>query len=174
MNPHTPIEIEVKLHIPSTAELAPRLEALGFQLEVRAQKERSVLWDRGSELFAKGCALRLRNYAGKACLTWKGPKIQDPMLKIRPEVETDVSDAEAMEGILQALGFAPVLVMEKTRALWRSTKLLACLDETPFGCFLELEGDPADIQSAMAQLGFSPEQAEPRSYPTLFREHGLA
>ena len=104
MNPHIPIETEVKLRIPSLAALAPRLQMLGFRLEVPAQAERSVLWDRGIELFSQGCALRVRNYAERSWITWKGPKIQDPILKIRPELETALADPVAMEGILRALG----------------------------------------------------------------------
>ena len=69
---------------------------------------------------------------------------------------------------------APVLTMEKIRAVWNRADLVACLDETPFGCFLELEGDPAAIRRAMEGLSLGPELAELRSYPTLFREHGLA
>ncbi len=65
MNPHVPIETEVKLRIPSTAELVPRLLALGFAPEVPAQVEHSVLWDRGTELFSQGCALRMRVYGGR-------------------------------------------------------------------------------------------------------------
>ena len=174
MNPHIPIETEVKLRIPSVGTLAPRLKELGFRLEVPAQAERSVLWDRGTELLTQGCALRMRDYAGLSWITWKGPKVEDPLLKVRPELETSVSNAEAMEGILRALGYTPVLAMEKIRALWRRADLVACLDETPFGCFLELEGDPAAIHHTMGDLGLGPELAELRSYPTLFREHGLA
>lgn len=174
MNPHIPVETEVKLRIPTTRELAPRLAAQGFQLEVPAQPERSVLWDRGSELLAQGCALRLRTYAGGTWITWKGPKVQDPLFKIRPELEASVSSAEALDGILRALGFAPILIMEKIRAVLRREDLVACLDETPFGCYLELEGDPEAIRNAMEGLDLGPELAEPRSYPSLFLEHGAA
>ncbi len=174
MNPQLPMEIEVKLHIPSTAELVPGLMALGFQLEIPAQVERSVLWDRDTELFSRGCALRLRTYAGGSWITWKGPKVADPLLKIRPEIETSVANAQAMEGILRALGYNPVMAMEKTRAVLRREDLVACLDETPFGCYLELEGDPSAIRQAMLGLGLGPERAELRSYPTLFLEHGAA
>ena len=174
MNPHIPIETEVKLRIPSTGPLAPRLDQLGFRLDVPAQPERSVLWDRGTELLAQGSALRLRNYAGRSWITWKGPKMEDPLFKVRPELETPISDAGAMEGILRALGYAPVLTMEKIRTVWNRADLVACLDETPFGCFLELEGDPAAIRRTMEDLSLGPELAELRSYPTLFREHGLA
>jgi adenylate cyclase class 2 len=174
MNPQEPIEIEVKLRISSTEAWIPALERLGFCRVIPAQTEQSVLWDRGAELLDRGCALRLRRYAGSATFTWKGPKTPDPMLKVRPERETGVSDPEAMEGILRALGYVPTMTMEKTRELWRSHDLVACLDQTPFGCFLELEGHEDAIRKTMADLGLGPELAEPRSYPALFQEHGLA
>ena len=66
------------------------------------------------------------------------------------------------------------MTMEKIRALWHRDDLVACLDETPFGCYLELEGEPGLIRSVMEALDLGPELAEPRSYPTLFSEHGLA
>lgn len=174
MEHHRPIETEVKLRLPDLEGIQARLEALGFVLTIPAQPETSQLWDRGTELFAQGCALRLRHYAGRTWLTWKGAKIPDALLKIRPELETECADAEALAGILRALGFEPVMRMVKTRALMAREGLVACLDEAPFGCFLELEGEGAAIQSTMAALGIGPEAAELRSYPTLFREHGLA
>lgn len=173
MNPQLPVETEVKLRIPSVDGWDARLEGRGFRLEIPAQREISVLWDRSTELLDQGCALRLRRYAGSATLTWKGPKRADPMLKVRPELETPVADPVAMEGILRALGYAPVMTMEKVRALWRRPDLVACLDQTPFGAFLELEGDVEAIRHCMAELDLSSGQAEPRSYPSLFRDHGL-
>jgi adenylate cyclase class 2 len=173
MNPQIPTETEVKLRIPSTASLAPQLLALGFTEETPPQLERSVLWDRDTELLSQGCALRVRNYAQRAWITWKGPKVQDALLKIRPELETALTDSATMEGILRALGYAPVMAMEKTRSVLRREGLVACLDDTPFGSYLELEGEPPAIRAAMESLGLGAELAELRSYPTLFREHGL-
>ena len=167
------LETELKLRIPATAPLRPRLEALGFWEVTPPQPERSVLWDRGGELASAGCALRTRHHAGEHRLTWKGARIPDPVLKIRPELETAVQDGQALEGVLHALGFSPVLVLEKVRAIWRSEALEACLDETPFGSYLELEGEAEAIRGALAQLGLSADQAEPRSYPELYRAHGL-
>jgi adenylate cyclase class 2 len=63
--------------------------------------------------------------------------------------------------------------MEKVRAVWRREELEACLDETPFGCYLELEGDPQAIRVAMEGLGLAPDRAETRSYPELYLAHGL-
>jgi adenylate cyclase class 2 len=197
MTQKSTLETELKLRIPTTTPYGPLLTALGFRQTTPAQPESSVLWDRQGELRAGGSALRVRRYAGATRLTWKGPKVPDALLKIRPEIETGVEDGPALEGILRALGFEPVMAMEKVRAVWvreiragaasprteagpegaaqdgPQVELVACLDETPFGCYLELEGDPQAIRAAMEGLGLAPDRAEPRSYPELYQAHGL-
>ncbi len=172
--PHKPaLETELKLRIPATEPYRPRLAALGFQEVTPAQPEFSVLWDRQASLRSAGSALRTRDYAGQVRLTWKGAKVPDALLKIRPELETGIEDGQALEAILRALDFEPVMRMEKLRAVWRRVDLEACLDETPFGCYLELEGEPQGIHAAMESLGLKPDQAETRSYPELYQAHGL-
>jgi adenylate cyclase class 2 len=171
---HKPaLETELKLRLPATGPYRPLLEALGFQEVTTDQPEISVLWDREESLRAAGSALRTRVYAGQTRLTWKGPKVPDALLKIRPELETGIEDGKALEAILRALGFEPVMRMEKIRAVWRRAELEACLDETPFGCYLELEGEPQAIHAAMEGLGLATDLAEPRSYPELYRANGL-
>jgi len=59
------------------------------------------------------------------------------------------------------------------RAVWRRPELEACLDETTFGCYLELEGEPQAIRASMEGLGLASDRAEPRSYPELYAAHGL-
>ena len=174
MNPHS-LETEVKLRVAALEPLAARLAELGFGEREPLQPEESVLWDRNVELLERGCALRVRRYAGRAWITFKGPKQNHPELKIRPEYESRIDDPAAMEAVLAALGYAPVLRMAKFRAVWqRADGLLACLDETPIGRFLELEGEPDAIRAAMAAVGIGKDSIEPRSYPTLYREAGLA
>jgi adenylate cyclase class 2 len=162
------LEIEVKLRIASPEILAPRLQAAGFRPVQPETLETNVLWDRAGELKAADCALRLRRYGDRTILTWKGARVADPRLKVRPERETGVADPEAMEAILAALGFAPVLTMVKHRAIWAREGLEACVDRTPFGCFLELEGDRDAIDGAMAELELGPERIETRSYAVLY------
>jgi adenylate cyclase class 2 len=167
------LETELKLRIPATGPYRPLLESLGFREVTAAQPELSTLWDRDGSLQAEGSALRTRVYAGQTRLTWKGPKVPDALLKIRPEHETGVEDGASLDAILRALGFEPVMRMEKVRAVWEREELEACLDETPFGCYLELEGEPQAIRAAMEGLGLAPDRAEPRSYPELYRAQGL-
>lgn len=167
------LETELKLRVPSVAALPPLLRSLGFEEVQPEAEEISVLWDREGALLTAGSALRIRRYGGATLLTFKGPKVPDPQFKIRPEHETEVAEAEALEAILRALGFVPVLRMVKHRALWRRAELEACLDRTPFGDFLELEGEPDAIKLALQGLGLDLSRVEPRSYPSLFREAGL-
>ena len=173
MKQKSALETELKLRIPATAPLVSRLQAQGFREILPAQPEQSVLWDCGGALRSQGSALRTRRYAGRTRLTWKGPKVPDALLKIRPELETGVEDGAALEAILRALGFAPTLRMEKVRAVWEGAGLEVCLDEAPFGCFVELEGEAGAIHAALAALDLSPDAAETRSYPELYVAHGL-
>lgn len=171
---HERLETEIKLPLQDPEPWPARLEAEGFRRIHGPQRELSVLWDRDGILAASGSALRLRRYGTTASLTWKGARIPDDRLKIRPELETAIEDAEAMMGILTALGFRPVLSLEKLREVWERPGLQACLDRTPFGAYLELEGDPPGIFRMLEALGLDPSRAEPRSYPELFVAHGLA
>ena len=165
------VEIEMKFRIPSLESLRPRLEACGFVPVHPQGDEVTRLWDRGGALAASGCALRMRRYAGRSVLTWKGPRREDPLLKIRSELETVVADGVAMEGILAALGYEPGAPMVKSRSVWRQGELEACLDEAPFGCYLELEGTREEIMAAMEVLALDLEQVEPRGYAMLFQAH---
>jgi len=170
--PH-PLETEVKIPVASLAPLRAQLIALEFRTTAEMQAESSVLWDRQRELLEKGCALRLRRYASGTRLTWKGPKREDAKLKIRPELETGVEDGVVLEAILRELGFAPVLSMEKRREVLVRPGLVACLDEAPFGNYLELEGSAEAIEAALRELGLQEAAVETRSYPALYQAHGL-
>jgi adenylate cyclase class 2 len=45
------------------------------------------------------------------------------------------------------------------------------VDETPIGCYVELEGDPQAIDRAAADLGFSPDRYVTATYRDLAEEH---
>ena len=170
MTPAQELEIEVKVRLAAPEGWPARLEALGLRAVQPPQPELSTLWDRDGALLAAGCALRTRRCAGTATLTWKGPRQPDPRLKVRPERETEVADPAALDAILLALGYRPWMRMQKERGLWEGPSLVACLDRTPFGCYLELEGPRDVLEAAFLRLGLSEADIETRSYPALFRE----
>lgn len=113
--------------------------------------------------------LRLRECGGVATLTWKGPPAPGPH-KDREEIETTVGDAGALRRVWERLGFETVFRYEKYRTTFRSAEPEgeAVLDETPIGCFLELEGSPEWIDINAQALGFTADEYITESYAALY------
>ena len=95
-------------------------------------------------------------------------------IKQQQEDETEVSDADAVEAILDALGFVPALVYEKRRATWRLGDAEIVIDELPFGLFMEIEGPEPAIRKIERQLAIKGLRAEHATYPQLTERHGQA
>lgn len=88
------------------------------------------------------------------------------------EVETVVSDGAAARRLLEGLGYGLALRYQKYRTPFRypdCDALAVTLDETPLGCFLEIEGEPAAIHRCAAALGFSRADYGTRSYLEIHR-----
>jgi adenylate cyclase class 2 len=151
-----PREIEIKLRFDSADEARKRLEQLGSRLREPRIFEDNILYDRKHDpLTTAGKALRLRRVGAVALLTYKGPVSGEQRYKIRIENETEVANGPATERILDALGFEPVYRYQKYRTVFELDELDVCLDETPLGCFVELEGPPKAIDGAASRLGFA-------------------
>ena len=74
------------------------------------------------------------------------------------ELESEVSAPETMAEILVSLGLVPQFRYEKFREVWRVGQTVICLDETPIGRFVEIEGTAAAIHRIAAALGLSPDR----------------
>jgi adenylate cyclase class 2 len=98
--------------------------------------------------------LRLRRAAGRAIVTYKGPRRIEDGVRAREELEFEVSDAGACARVLEALGYRPSYRYEKYREVYRHERVEIVIDELPIGCFLEIEGDSDAIHAAAAALGF--------------------
>jgi adenylate cyclase, class 2 len=72
--------------------------------------------------------------------------------KIQNEFEVVVDDFEGMHRILTALGFHAEQIYEKVRETWTLEQTLICLDEMPFGIFMEIEGTPEAIRKTAGLL----------------------
>jgi len=151
-------EVEVKLRCDSPAEARRRIEALGARLVHDRRFEDNVLFDRAADpLKPARKLLRLRREGDRALLTFKAPVRGERAHKVRIEEETAVEDAGATERILAGLGFSPHYRYQKYRTLFEAEGLEICVDETPLGCFIELEGEPQAIDRVAAELGYGPE-----------------
>jgi adenylate cyclase class 2 len=168
------IEREVKLRFPDAAAARAAVAALGAERVRERHLEDNLLLDDSAASLAGGRqALRLRRTEGRAVLTFKGrPEVDGSGQKARPETETDVSDPDAAQSILLALGFAPSFRYQKYREVWEWRGVEIVVDETPVGVFVEIEGAAAAIDEAAEALGRGKDAYVNASYPDLYRAQG--
>src|SRR5687768_11012712 len=168
------IEVEKKFRLTKRQRDAvlKRLPALGATLDREEFEENTLFGGGGNLLNVATCVLRLRRAGGKATLTYKQRLPRASAIKHQREEETRVEDPEAMEAILDALGFTPAMVYEKRRQIWRLGKTEILIDVLPFGLFMEIEGRETEIRAIERKLGLKGLRAEPATYPQLTAKHG--
>lgn len=147
-------ETEVKLRYESASAASDALLSQGAVLTGEREFEDNIVFDTANmRLRQEGMLLRLRRRGDRTILTLKAPVEGEHRHKVREERETDVGDFDEMRAIFSYLGFTPVYRYQKHRTRFRAGELEACLDETPIGCFVELEGDPGGIDAFAERLG---------------------
>jgi adenylate cyclase class 2 len=169
-----PLEIEVKFHLAAPEPMRLALLALGARSQGRHLEHNLRLEDRSDSLRAGGSILRLRRDR-RCTLTFKSRPAQASRdFKVAEELEVEVSDGDTMAQILLRLGFAPVQSYEKWRETLRIERCTCCLDEMPFGHFLEIEGPAEEIRPLSARLGLAWERRIMFTYLQIFemlRQH---
>lgn len=167
-----PIEIEKKYRLSqlSKVEVLGRLRELGAVHQHDDIEENTIY--RGDGLEHSNSVLRLRRVNDTAILTFKERFPSNSDIKYQREEETEVKDPDAMESILNALGFRAALVYEKRRQRWRLGKAEIVIDELPFGLFMEIEADEVEINDIEARLAIDGLEAETETYPRLTVKHG--
>lgn len=149
------LEAEVKFFVADLPAVRERLLERGAIRALERVHEKNVRFDTPDQaLLGRMQLLRLRRDS-RVRLTFKGPAAQDAAseVKIREELEVEVSSFDDAAQILMRLGFVPLQTYEKYRETfhWRDVEVV--LDETPFGDFVELEGAETAIRAAAAALG---------------------
>lgn len=174
---NTGIETEIKLKLQDAAQGVALLAAAGFQVEVpRVFERNAVLDDDAATLRSSGRLLRLRQAGHRVTCTFKGPS-RVGLHKQREEREFIADDYEAARLVFSGLGYQERFRYEKYRTEFIRTERtgtshagLAVLDETPVGCFLELEGEAGWIDATALELGFSAADYLTSSYASLYFE----
>lgn len=182
MNPREQ-EIEVKFYLRDLAKVEQTLQKLNARLAQKRALETNLRFDTpDTSLGRHRRVLRLRRPAPgyqpddpQGLLTYKGPTQSGQAISIRQEIEVVVSDFESAQHLLEALGYQVVVMYEKWRTVYRIGPVDIDLDETPLGCFIEVEGpNTAGIQEVAQLLGLDWEARSGESYMSLFNRVRVA
>lgn len=151
------LEVEIKLPVKDPEDMVRRLQAAGATVAApRVLEDNHVLDFTDGRLRQDQVMLRLRLVDGNGLVTVKKKIAGDQGdYKIRQEQETVVEDGPGLLATLHAAGFVTAYRYEKYRRAFRAGNLFITLDELPLGNFLELEGEPADIDRFAGLLGFN-------------------
>ncbi|MCF8069540.1 MAG: class IV adenylate cyclase [Desulfobacterales bacterium] len=149
------IEIEVKFYLPDISLIREKIISFGAESSGRHFESNIRFDDQNNSLIKNKSLLRLRKDT-KNKLTFKTViHDTDNQFKELAELEVDVSDFSTMKQILESLGYHKAQSYEK----WRETLILGstsfCIDEMPFGYFLEIEGNKDDILMLSKRLGLN-------------------
>lgn len=167
-------EIEVKLQIDDADAMRGQLGASGAVASTPRSFEDNQLYDDADgTLKSSDRLLRLRTVGSRHLLTFKGKSedSDDSRYKIRTEHETHIEDADNMAQVLEGLGYRPAYRYQKFRQIYEIGGVHAALDETPMGAYLELEGEPADIDAVAQRLGFGVDDYITDTYYALHQQH---
>lgn len=166
------IEIERKYRIDKKrlVELTAKLNELGATFTLETFEENFL--HRGGLLDGRTAVLRLRKTEQRTVLTYKERVPTENDFKHQIEFETEVSDVEATEHIIEKLGYKLSVIYEKHRKTWHLGNVEVVLDELPFGYYMEIEGSIEDILEAEKLLGIEDVEQEARGYPRLTLKYG--
>ncbi|MBI2223335.1 MAG: class IV adenylate cyclase [Acidobacteria bacterium] len=171
------LEREVKLRFDSAESARDAiLQAGATSVHGRRLQEDFLLDTEDETLRRRRCVLRVRLENGMSRLTFKGP-VQPSLMKVREEIETVVGDGEVLLQTFAELGLHVWFRYQKYREEFACVDVIASVDETPVGVFVELEGSEHGIESLATALGRGPADYILDSYRGLFLkfrdEHGI-
>ncbi len=139
------IETEVKFHLPNIKPIRSIILDLGADSKGRVFETNLRYENKHNDLIKNKSLLRLRKDT-KTTLTFKSRlESEDNEFKSLRELEVEVSDFNRMKLILEALGFHKEQIYEKYRETLILNSTTICIDEMPFGIFLEIEGEKRAI-----------------------------
>jgi len=165
-----PFEIEVKFFIPNPSDMRNRILALGAETKGRFFETNIRYEDAQNSFIQKESILRLRKDQ-KTTLTYKSKApVPNRDFKILRELEVEVSNFQTMQNILEALGFHEEQIYEKWRETLILNSLVFCIDTMPFGIFIEIEGNGAEIIDSAKRLDLIWEQRILANYLSIFEK----
>ncbi len=161
-----PTETEVKIRIDAVEPIKQKL----LEMKAELYKKRAVQTDSyfgNKTMKKKGQTLKIRD---NALLIYKGPSQKKNNIRSNEEIEIMVDNAAYLKQLLEQLGYLQYWKKERYRESYLVNMTQICIDETPIGNFIEIEGKKENIIDIAKQLGFSQKKFIADSYGKLWKE----
>jgi adenylate cyclase class 2 len=149
-------EIELKILEINVRKVSKTLLVLGTR-KIPSRLVISIPYDYpDGRLEKEKKSFRLRKLGKSVELTAKVKKRADRIFKIRDEYQTNVSDFDLMQKILQSIGFIPTHYQEKKRTTFLLQNMHCEIDQYPdIPAYLEIEGEKNNIVWLLPKLGYT-------------------
>ena len=152
------LEVELKSVVDDLARRRAAIEAAGATLVFDGQLEDRRYDSPDHALTARDHVLRVRIYrdaAGtRAQLDFKGPTQRDDGYKVREEIESHVSDADALVAILDRLGYVVTIAIDRDIVQYDLGGAMIRFERYPrMDDLVEVEGARDAIEQAIEALG---------------------
>jgi adenylate cyclase class IV len=164
-------ELEVKARVEDPDALRAALVRAGAGLEFRGDML-DRRFDRKDRLADRDEVLRLRVFRpadgapAYGVLAWKGPHSKQGRYRHRAEAEARVADPESVLAILERVGFAVLQRIDRRVEVYRLGQAVLRLEWYPdMDVLIEVEGEPAAIERAIAATGVARERFLAESLP---------
>jgi predicted adenylyl cyclase CyaB len=151
-------EVELKAVVDDLTLRRSMIEKAGGHLTYEGRLIDRRYGDASGRMSAADQVLRLRVYEsadGRKCsLDWKGPTSFESGYKIRDEISTEIADPESLAQILENLGYAVILEIEREIAQYELGGAAIRFEVYPaMDVLAEVEGTPDQIETAIMATG---------------------
>jgi predicted adenylyl cyclase CyaB len=151
-------EVELKAVLDSWTDRRAKLLGAGASLVFAGRLEDRRYDTADRALMARDIVLRLRIYRDerrtRAELEYKGPTGYDRGYKVREEIGSTVSDPDAIALILSGLGYTVLREIDRDIEQFEIASTIVRFERYPrMDELVEVEGEPASIERAIALLG---------------------
>lgn len=151
-------EVELKAVVDDLAERKKKIEAAGATLSFEGKISDRRYDFASRELTGRDEVLRTRRYEDRASartyLDWKGPTEMRDGYKMREEITAPVEDSDALEKILEKLGFELTWEIDREISQYQLAGAIIRFETYPrMDVLVEVEGEPNAIEAAIDAIG---------------------
>jgi predicted adenylyl cyclase CyaB len=161
-------EVELKSVVPDPDRAIAALRAAGAVLALEGRLADSIYDTPDRALRSRGHVLRLREFTGversQASLDWKGPTTLADGYKVREELSCGIDSPDVLARLLTELGYALIGEIHRLISQFEYRGATVRFERYPrMDVLVEVEGEPAAIEAAIAgvglpRAGFTPER----------------